>query len=349
MSISLRIAGDGDKGKWDEYVKRHQSASPYHLYSWKTAIEVSYRHKAYYILAEEDNNIVGVLPLVQLKLPIYLNNLVSLPFCDVGGVISDSEQIQDELLAYILKLKSELKINSIELRGDLARNTDNENFLHQDDTDKVRMMLDIEGSSDELLSSFKSKLRSQIKKSEKNGLVFNWENEHKLDRFYTVFSQNMKDLGSPVHSKRWFQAVQDSYGENAAIGLVELEGQPVGCCLILMTDTNLAIPWASTLRQYNRLAPNMLLYWNILKYACDNGYKQVDFGRSSQDQGTYRFKTQWGAKPKDLAWYTITDNGNTKSESGLMGYRRVAESAWQKLPLTAANYIGPLVRKYISL
>ncbi|MCW5208026.1 peptidoglycan bridge formation glycyltransferase FemA/FemB family protein, partial [Desulfobulbus sp. US2] len=219
------------------------------------------------------------------------------------------------------------------------------------ENDKVRMLLTLPHSSEALLTSFKSKLRSQVKKSEKNGVVFRWAGEDGVDSFYSVFCNNMRDLGSPVHSKKIFQAIMNNFGENARIGLTEFEGQCIGAGLILSTDKQTSIPWASTLRQYNRLAPNMLLYWNCLKYATDNNKEIFDFGRSTKNKGTFRFKEQWGAQPAPLPWYSTLNNtqqGNGK-KMAKVSVREKMTDIWSKIPLPFANFFGPQLRKYINL
>ena len=119
----------------------------------------------------------------------------------------------------------------------------------------------------------------------------------------------------------------------------------------MSTKQQTSIPWASTLRQYNRLGPNMLLYWNCLKFAADNGKQIFDFGRSTKEEGTFRFKKQWGAKPVPLPWYSsavVIQNATKAKGTSLVGRENVAE-IWKKIPVPIANLIGPRLRKYINL
>ena len=213
------------------------------------------------------------------------------------------------------------------------------------------MFLDLPSSSDELFSSFKSKLRSQVRKAEKNGVGFYWGGVEDTDSAYSVFSKNMHELGSPVHLKSFLKAVVAHYGERAKLGLAEFQFKVIGMGIILLGGKGVSIPWASTLREYNRLGPNMMLYWNFLKYSADNGYAVFDFGRSSKGEGTFNFKKQWGAKPTPLAWYESIDKRKRKTEQSSTdtGNREKIASIWQKLPLEIANMIGPYLRKYISL
>jgi hypothetical protein len=159
----------------------------------------------------------------------------------------------------------------------------------------------------------------------------------------------MHDLGSPVHSKRWLQSVLQNYKERAQLGIVEIEDKIIGMGIILATDKAVSIPWASTLREFNNLGPNMLLYWNFLKYSADHGYKTFDFGRSTAGEGTFKFKQQWGAQPEPLTWYTYAETHKTASPKPPANNRNLAANIWRKMPLPVVNFIGPSLRRYISL
>ncbi|MBA4366812.1 MAG: hypothetical protein C0403_04150 [Desulfobacterium sp.] len=346
--VLIKRAVDIDSKRWDDYVNKHPDASPYHLFAWNKAVEKTYKYKYYSLIAEYKSAVVGVLPLIHMNLPFVFNKMVALPYCDVGNCLGNTPEIVELMLDKAVMVAKALRANLLELRGDVAPLSTTK--LNKVDNNKVRMFLDLPTSSDILLKSFKSKLRSQIKKAEKNKLVFRWGHFSDLDTFYKVFAENMRDLGSPVHSKKWFKMILKFYKGNLRMGLVEHSGQLIACGIILTASDKVIVPWASTLKKYNRLSPNMLLYWNFLKYASDNGYKQFDFGRSTQGEGTYGFKAQWGAQPVPLNWYEININGRKGVKSPVNTLKRdMVATLWCKLPLNFANFFGPLIRKYISL
>ncbi len=301
-------------------------------------------------MASQNDEVLGVLPIVQLRLSRFLNELVALPFCDVGNCLALNSEVENQLLNEALNQARGVNARTIQLRGLLHPSEEIETPFTPIYSEKVRMLLTLPDSSEELLAGFKSKLRSQVKKAERNGVVFRWAGDDGVDLFYDVFCQNMRDLGSPVHSRSFFQAIMENYGSQARIGLTEFEGKCIGAGLILSTEKQTAIPWASTLRQHNRLAPNMLLYWNFLKNAADSGKEPFDIGRSTENEGTYRFKKQWGAKPVPLVWYCHPAESVPPTEgANHSGKREMAAGLWKKLPLPLANYLGPKLRKYINL
>ena len=349
--MKIRLANQNDEHAWDAYVDSNSAVSAYCKMAWKKAVEKAYGHKGYYLLAKDNNAVKGILPLVHFRIPLAKSSLVSLPFCDVGDVFANNPEIKESLVKEAISLGKKIKADTLEIRSCHESLFNAKDFdLHVDvQTDKVRMLLELPGSADELLKSFKSKLRSQIRKSEKNGLIFSWGTKENLNSFYQVFSRNMHALGSPVHSKKWFKEIVDSYDERSRMGIVFYKDQPVGCGIILFTEDTVSIPWASTLREYNSKSPNMMLYWNFLKFAADNNKKTFDFGRSTPNEGTYKFKKQWGAAPHNLYWYKISINKSRKATELTGNRREFVADLWQKMPLWAANFIGPKLRRYISL
>ncbi len=349
--IRVRLAEQSDREKWDAYVNSHPDASPYHIFAWGLAVKQAYGHKVYYFLAENDQAVVGLLPAVQFRIPFFLNELVALPYCDVGGCLCDGQEALEAILAEFMSLGRKIKANKIQLRGHIEFSPAQQFNWLLERRNKVRMLLDLPESSEVLMKSFKSKLRSQVKKAEKNDLVFQWGGDRDLAEYYAVLCENMHALGSPVHSRELFKAVLQHFQEKAKIGLVYLRKKPIAAGLILMNGKMVSVPWASTLRTYNRLSPNMLLYWNFLKYSADNGYNIFDFGRSSKGEGTYKFKAQWGAQSIPLDWYSLQlrDRPPPNNNQAEITGRDFFAGIWQKIPLRLANYLGPRLRKYISL
>lgn len=350
----IRLAENKDKAAWDAFVSERDDATPYHRFAWREAVSKAYGHQGHYLIAEEDGRIVGLLPLVLMRCPLLYQKVVSLPFCDVGGALASDAGIAQRLYAEALSMAKRLNAGSLEIhcRSELAALW--QSGLHcTTGTDKVSMVLGLPGSSTALWNGFKSKLRSQVRKAEKNNLTFSWGEKKDRGDFYVVFSQNMRELGSPVHARGWIDAVLDGFGQQARMGLVYHETKPVGAGIILCQGSQVSIPWASTLRDYNHLSPNMLLYWNFLQFAADSGYSVFDFGRSTIGEGTYKFKAQWGAGPQILYWHTVhlgrRPVAKTANTDLAKGNRERLASLWAMLPQWAANFMGPLLRRHISL
>jgi len=212
------------------------------------------------------------------------------------------------------------------------------------------MLLNLPASAEMLKQSFKSKLRSQISRPLKEGLTSKTGGMELLEDFYRVFLINMRDLGSPVHSMKFMRHVLDVFSECSRIVAVYKDKEPVAAAIVMGFAKVLRNPWASSLRRYASLSPNMLLYLRMLECACDKGYPVFDFGRSTAGEGTYKFKEQWGATPCPLHWhYILLDGKSLNPEKVGRGRFETAIRYWQKLPLIVTRIIGPSIRKHISL
>lgn len=347
----IREATSADYAAWDLFTEKHPNASPYHLIAWKRAIEDAYSHKCFYLIAEHNSKIVGILPLVKVSPPFMTGSICSLPFCDIGGALVTEQNALPLLLTRAKAISQTHTTCKLNLRGDVPLSDHDKKTDEGLTGQKVRMILALPESSESLMSSFKAKLRSQIKKAGKNGITYTQaNNQSAIDAFYSIMQANMRLLGSPVHSKKWFESIIKHYGDNAKIGLVTKDGTVVGAAIVLLCANVATVPWASTLIEFNKYSPNMGLYWGLIGSAADNGFNTFDFGRSTVGEGTYRFKKQWGANPAPLNWQNYDHNGLIEPlETGASKLRPLIASTWSKLPASITNALGPLLRRYITL
>jgi FemAB-related protein (PEP-CTERM system-associated) len=341
--MQVKILSTDAAEKWDSFVQTSQDGTLYHLTAWKGIIENTFGHKTYYIYTEEDGKITGVLPLVLMKSLLFGKFIISVPFFNYGGVCANGEHERAVLLKYAIEIAREEDAEHIELRHTKKYDLD----LSTKES-KVCMILDLPDSSDTLWQSFKSKLRSQIKKSEQNCVYTRFGRGEEIDNFYDMFTRNMRDLGTPVYSKAFFKNILDAFTKQTIICSVFIDKKPIAAGFMIGYKDTLGIPWASSFKKYNKLGPNMLLYWRALQYACENGYKRFDFGRSTPGEGTYRFKEQWGSRPVQLYWHYWMANGGRLPELNPHNPKfNLAIKTWQKLPLWLTKAIGPSIVKYL--
>lgn len=358
----IRAADDGDGAAWDEYVLQHPLASQCHLFGWRNVLRAAYGKSVdYLMLRQAGGRVAGILPLVRFRHPLFGNELASMPFMDGGGVLADSTDAERRLVARADALARESGADGLELRCEhplacfeqpqwLQELGQGRAPVLSRKSTKVRMVVELPASSELLMKGFKSKLRSQISKPIKAGCTVRTGGLDLLEDFYRVFLVNMRDLGSPVHSIGMIRETIAQFSERTAVLVVYHEGAPVAGAVVTGFRDLLKNPWASSDRRYAAQSPNMLLYLRMLEWACDNGYRRFDFGRSTVGEGTYRFKEQWGALPEPLHWYRIARDGVPEnadaSESRLFS---LAAQYWKKLPLKVTACLGPRIRKHISL
>jgi FemAB-related protein (PEP-CTERM system-associated) len=336
----------------DAFVRAHPEGSAYHLSAWCRAVSSAYGYRSQVLVARRHGQLAGMLPLCVINRPFGSARWVSLPFCDLGGPLAEDAALAAALAARARADLGVRQLAGLELRcsSTLAEAADMDLSGR-----KVRMLLDLPASADELMKSYPPKLRSQVRKAAKNGLAAEVSSAPEaVAAFYDVYARNMRRLGSPPHSLAWFEAIQRHYGENGLFFvLVRHEGKVIGAGCVLVCGERAVIPWASTLADYNRLAPNMQLYDTILATVCERGVRQFDFGRSTFGEGTYKFKEQWGAQPCPLAWQEWKAGANQPQldavKAGPGRLRPLVEQVWQQLPLGITNSLGPRLRRYITL
>ena len=186
-----------------------------------------------------------------------------------------------------------------------------------------------------------------MRKAEKAGLTTEVGGVEELDAFYSVFARNMRDLGTPVYSRRFFAAILSAFPDTARVFVVRLGSLPIAAAITIQWRDSIEVPWASSLRAHSDKSPNMLLYWTMLKTAIGAGASRFDFGRSTPDEGTFHFKRQWGAVPQPLVWEYAGLDGAPPDQSPKNPRFRLAIALWQRLPLAVANRIGPIVVRNI--
>ena len=265
-----------------------------------------------------------------------------MPFFNYGGVIADNAEITTTLNNYLQTQAEKTKVSHIQYRESIERI---ENVLPVS-TSKVNMVLQLPDSAEALGKLIGSKRRSQIKRPIKEGVSHKIGKAELLDDFYQVFCENMRDLGTPVYGKSFFENILETFKEHCTICVVYWQGKPVSSGFLITYKGRMEIPWASTLSYANRISVNMYLYWQILSYAIETGCNEFDFGRSTIDEGTYRFKKQWKSEPQQCYWYHwVPEDGELPNLSPSNAKFDLAIKIWKKLPLKVANTLGPLLVK----
>jgi len=352
LSVQARFGGNGrsssdtsvtigllnsEESEWNHYVESHPTASIYHRTEWRDLIKKNFGHQSHYLLAKDsDERIVGILPLVRLKSIIFGDFLISMPYFNYGGPLANQPDIEQRLIKSANELASSLSVDHIEYRDDISRSG------MPALTNKVNMILHLPSTPSELWHKIGSKLRAQIKRPQRENPKIEIGGADLVDDFYTVFARNMRDLGTPVYAKSFFQDILQSFPAASRIIIVRLQNQPVSAGFLLGHKDTLEIPWASTTRDVNHLSMNMLLYWEVLKFAIESDYRFFDFGRSSKQSGTFRFKQQWGAKPKQLYWHYWLANGVELPRLNPDNPKyTLAINLWKRLPVFITKWLGP--------
>lgn len=325
---------------WDAYVARHPLATAYHRAQAVSIGATAFGLRTTYLTAFDDGSIVGVLPLVEQSSRIFGRYLISLPFVTYGGALADSTGI-----AVALSVRASLEarvrdVDHVELRHTLAI----PEMRLAERLDKVSMILPLPTSEQALSKQLGAKLRSQIKRGERERLEFVWGGSELIPDFYKVFAPAMHALGTPVYPRKFFEVVYDALRDVSEILIVRMWGQPHAVAFLVNHGKCMEVPWAVASPEAKRASVNMRMYWELLSHAVQKGIAEFDFGRSTVDSGTYRFKSQWGAVPHQLHWYYWLPAGSTVPMLNQSNPKyAIAAAMWRKMPSWIANLIGPLI------
>lgn len=336
MSLTVgRFAGTA--GEWDGFVRAQAGWTAFHLHAWRGIYEDVSRHEALYLVARDTAGaIVGVLPLVRVRSLVFGHYLVSLPFVNYGGPLGSVEAVR-ALTDWAVDRAREDGVKLLELRSRVELPLDLP-VSHR----KVTVVLDLPKTPEALMKSFEAKLRSQVRRPAKEGITVRFGADQ-VGPFFAVFARHMRDLGTPTQPRRLFEAIAERCPE-AWFGCAWLGNVPVAGGAGFVWNGEFEMTWASSLYAYNKLSPNMGLYWAFMERAVQEGLTLFNFGRCTPGVGTHRFKRQWGSRDEQLWWYQLAAGGGEAStpspDAGAFSW---GPRIWQKLPLGLATALGPHV------
>jgi FemAB-related protein (PEP-CTERM system-associated) len=329
---------------WSDVLSHIEHANLAQLPQWYNSIQEAYGHTPLYLEGEDSEGHHAILPSFLIRSRVFGTVVTSMPFLDAGGPCSASPALARTLVASLLDKAAEHGARLVEVRCTAPMD-----LPLSPVGDKVNLSLQLPKTPELLWRQLDTKVRNQIRKAERSGLSVEFGHADKLDDFYEPFVHNMRDLGSPVHALDFFQTIFTAFGENAQVVLVRKGAKAIGGLITLTFKDSLIVPWASSLRQYLPLCPNMLLYWEVLRLGCLQGFRRFEFGRSSRNSGTYRFKRQWGALEEPLFWYIIPINPYAAKQASIIRKQGTfLTNIWRHLPLSVTRWLGPQIRKYLT-
>jgi FemAB-related protein (PEP-CTERM system-associated) len=312
----------------------------YHI-GWLTVLNRGLDHRPYCLEATEDGRTRGILPLCYVRSLLFGRFLVGLPYLNYGGVIADDGAVASQLIDHAVALADRLRVRYLEVRHEKA--IDHPALSPRPGTQKVHMRLPLPRSAGQLWDDLSPKTRNQVRKGQKSELTVAWGGEDFLPDFYEVFSENMRDLGTPVFGRRLFAEAIARFPGLAEFCVVRTGARPIAAALLVHGSSITEVPSASALRAFNPSCANMLLYWHLLVRAIERGQAVFDFGRSSLGGSHYKFKEQWGACPHPAEWQFYVRHGGAADVRPNNPRYQLLIRAWKRIPLPVTRWLGPSI------
>jgi FemAB-related protein (PEP-CTERM system-associated) len=332
----------GDARDWDAFVRLQPGWTHFHLHGWRDVIDEVFGHSTPYLAASDSaGQIIGILPLVRVRSAMFGHYLVSMPFVNYGGPLGSTAAVR-ALADHAVEMARRDGVRLLELRSraelPLAMPVSHR---------KITVLLDLPDSPDLLWKAFDPKLRSQIRRAQKEEIEVRFGSDQ-VRPFHEVFARHMRDLGTPTQPRRLFESIAARFPDSTWVACAYFEGRPIAGGFGLQWGNELEMTWASSLTAYKRLAPNMVLYWSFMERAIRDGVRVFNFGRCTPNSGTHRFKQQWGSRDVPLWWYGhATGPQAASTPSPTDAAYAWGPRLWRRLPLSVASVLGPRIVRAI--
>jgi FemAB-related protein (PEP-CTERM system-associated) len=325
----------------DAWIMAHPQGLPFHRHAWLKAIEAGTGQEARCLIAETAaGEISGLLPLHIIHSPLFGRALVSSGFAVGGGILSDNLTATRRLADAVWRMAERWSCPTVELRGGalpggkwIEKRDAHANFARS-------LMADSEAE----LLAIPRKQRAEVRKGLEGGMIVITGRD--LDSHYAVYAESVRNLGTPVFPKSLMQSVLDSFGDDADILTVMHDGRAVASVLSLYHNGTVMPYWGGGVFEARKLRANDLMYFALMNHARERGCTRFDFGRSKTESGAYFFKKNWGFEPEPMAYAVRTADGSEPRDVNPNSPKYKAQiAAWQKLPLSIANRLGPWIAK----
>jgi FemAB-related protein (PEP-CTERM system-associated) len=342
----LQIAelSDDAFAAWDRYVTANPAATFFHRAGWKRVIEKSFGHRTHYLYAKRDGAIEGVLPLVHMKHPIFGHSLISVAFGVYGGPVASNAVAENALDARARALAANLDVDYLEYRQ--LQPKDRPGFVANSEL-YATFRKALEPSVDQNLFSIPRKQRAMVRK----GLKFGLQSEIDSDpnRLHKVYATSVRNLGTPVFARRYFEELKREFKDECEILLVVDRGRAVAGVMSFYFRDEVLPYYGGGTREARDLAANDVMYWEVMRRACERGSRIFDFGRSKVGTGSYQFKKNWGFPAMPLHYlYQLRRGEALPALNPLNPKFRLFIAIWKRLPLAVANRIGPHIVRHIG-
>jgi FemAB-related protein (PEP-CTERM system-associated) len=338
--VSVEILDDARAADWDAFVETCPEATFFHRAGWRQVLEQSLGHRAHYLYAQRDGRIVGVLPLGHVKSFLFGNALISVPFCVYGGVASGDADAERALTDAACRLAERLEVDYLELRNLKPRNPA---WPRKDDL-YVTFRKAIDPDVEQNMLAIPRKQRAMVRK----GIKFELAGQVDADvgRFFPIYADSVRRLGTPVFARRYFETLKTVFGDDCEVLTVSRDGEPVSSVLSFYFRDEVLPYYGGGTEKSREVAGYDFLYWDLMRRACERGYRVFDYGRSKQGTGSFSFKKNWGFTPEPLHYeYHLVRATQVPDINPLNPRYRMFIAAWKRLPLPVANVLGPMISR----
>jgi len=342
-SVNISLLEPGEELAWDSFVETSPSGTFFHRAGWKQVIEKAFGHRTFYLLARRHGQICGLLPLTEIRSFLFGHSLISNAFCIHGGALSEDESIRAALKEEAVRIARARKAGRVELRSatDSSPPWQKKSGLYF--IFRRPLAPDVETN----LKAIPHTRRRMIRVARDNGLTS--EVDESVDRLHHVYAESVRQLGTPVFSRRYFELLKEQFGPACDVVTILHGTRPIASVMSFYFRDEVMTYYGGGLKEARDLAANDFMYWEVMRRACERGVRVFDFGRSKIGTGAYSFKHNWGFKPAPLDYEFFPLDGREIPEINPLNPKyRAAINAWRRLPLSVTKLLGPSIVRGIG-
>jgi serine/alanine adding enzyme len=328
---------------WLSYLQRQVDADISHHPAWASIFRATFGLDTVLLTVRQGSAIVGGVPLVLFDQPLTGKAAISMPYLNYGGLLADDAEIAEQLLAACREFANGAGLDYLELRHTGKSITKLADSTIQN---RVTFRLEIGAAAEDVLRGLKKQLRTRLRKVDQMNLTA-YQGKGRLDHFYGLFAEAMREHGTPVLPKRFFALVLDHLGENANIMLAYRGNRAVGGKIFFRFRDRITMVWGCFPNRHKHLLANYFLTRELIRQYAGGEYTLLDFGRSSRSGGGYSYKSNW--QKEEIPIYTDyiasdpTRIPNLKPENARF---KLAVALWKRMPLGLTRLLGPRLSRY---
>lgn len=348
--VVVSAYAEQDRLDWGRFAAMQAESTFFHDIRWLDVIREGLRHRPHYLIARQEREVVGILPLAELRSRLFGHRLVSIPGCVYGGVVANSRSAATALVDQACRLTQRLCVGSLEMRNRFAFSDagyGGDAALWQTKELYVTFRKTITADDEKNLKAIPRKQRAAVRK----GIAAGLETELTKDvsRFYKVYAESVRNLGTPVFPIRYFRALANHFDDSVEMALVRSGGQDIAAVMSFYFRDEVLPYYGGSIPVARILRANDFMYWDLMCRAARRGARVFDYGRSKLGSGSFSFKKNWGFEPTPLYYqYLLVGDVPMPDLNPDSPRYRLFVALWKHLPMPLANTLGPMLARHLG-
>jgi CelD/BcsL family acetyltransferase involved in cellulose biosynthesis len=343
--LKVELINPVEHPHWDDLLLTSDQTTFFHSSAWAQVLSESYGYIPRYFTAIENGKLIGLLPVMEIKSFLTGRRGVSLPFTDSCDPLAGDQDSFEALLNEAAEYGRQAKWKYIEIRGGSSflanQPASAEHFVH---------CLDLNADEAEVSSHFKSNIRRNIRKAEKEGVAVTLERSwDSVNAFYKLHCVTRRHHGLPPQPRSFFRKIYEHIiaAGKGFVALARYKNQWVAGAVYLLYRDHAIYKYGASDRGFLYLRPNNLVMWEAIRWCCHNSLRSLGFGRTdSENEGLRRFKRGWGAKEGKFIYHKL-DLSSSRFVNDKAG-RKTSYAAFKSLPHPMLRLAGHLLYRHVG-